>query len=185
MKSSRNSPSINSGSMADIAFLLLIFFLVTATISKDTGINRKLPKVCPPNETCDTQINERNILRIVLNSNDELLIEEKLVELNELKQITIDFIDNNGDGTCSYCNGMKSKNASDHPKKAVISMQIHPQSTYNAYVQVQNELTNSYLELRAHYITSVLKKKVNTINEAELKTVKTAYPFILSEADTQ
>ena len=178
-------PEVNAGSMADIAFLLLIFFLVTATISSDEGINRLLPKECPPGTVCDSEIQERNILRIVINNDDDIMIEDKIITISELKEITKNFLDNNGDGTCNYCNGQKSSNASDNPKKAVVSLQNGKQTTYKQFIAVQNELTKAYYELRNTYSMNALRKPSDKLSKEELKQVKEAYPFILSEAETK
>ena len=75
MRHSKLVPEVNAGSMADIAFLLLIFFLVTATISSDEGINRMLPEECPPGMDCSSIKPERNILRIDINNNDDIMVE--------------------------------------------------------------------------------------------------------------
>ena len=96
-------PEVNAGSMADIAFLLLIFFLVTTTIGVDQGINRLLPRY-EPNPVVPN-INERNILTVLVNKDNQLLVNEKLVDIKDLRQTAIDFIENNGNGTCSYCLG--------------------------------------------------------------------------------
>lgn len=123
MKSFRRHPAtVNAGSMADIAFLLLIFFLVTTTISADKGILRQLPSDCPNIEDCIKDINERNILRINLNSNQEIFIEDKVVKLEDVEQIVKAFVDNNGALDCDYCYGEKLTTSSDHPKEAVISL---------------------------------------------------------------
>ncbi len=186
MRTSRhNSPQVNAGSMADIAFLLLIFFLVTTTISMDKGINRKLPKPCPPNTECSEPINERNILRIVLNSKDEIFIEDELVTLPELKDIAKSFLDNNGDDSCTYCNGKGLSFLSDNPKKAVISLQNDKLTSYNFYISVQDELTKAYYELREVYTKDVLGKTAITATDEDIAAVKKAYPFILSEAVTK
>ena len=89
-------PEVNAGSMADIAFLLLIFFLVTTTIGVDQGINRLLPRYeenppVPP-------INERNILRVLVNKDNQLLVNDKPTEIEQLRQVAIDFLENNGEG---------------------------------------------------------------------------------------
>ncbi|GAA3655866.1 ExbD/TolR family protein [Flavivirga jejuensis] len=185
MRHSKLIPEVNAGSMADIAFLLLIFFLVTATISSDEGINRLLPKDCPPEVNCTTPINERNILRIVINNNDDIMIENDVIPLAELKEIAKSFLDNNGDGSCNYCNGTKSSNASDNPKAAVVSLQNSKQTSYKQFIAVQNELTKSYYELRNTYSLNVLKKPSDKLSKEELKQVKDAYPFILPEAETK
>ena len=102
----RSSPQVNAGSMADIAFLLLIFFLVTTTIETDSGINRKLP---PMDELIDPPIiKERNIFTVVVNKYNQLLVEEKPMEINEIRQAAIEFLDNGagvGEEECSYCKG--------------------------------------------------------------------------------
>jgi biopolymer transport protein ExbD len=113
-------PEINAGSMADIVFLLLIFFLVTATISSDEGINRLLPRDCPRGMDCDSNFKERNILRILVNDNNAIMIEDEMVPLENLKDITKAFLDNNGDSSCAYCNGFKITTLSENPKKAVV-----------------------------------------------------------------
>lgn len=185
MRLSKQHPEVNAGSMADIAFLLLIFFLVTATISSDEGINRKLPAECPPGTICENTIPERNLFRISINNKDEIMVEDEIIDLDELKDLAKLFIDNNGDSSCFYCKGTKNPNSSDNPSEAVVSLLTHPQSTYNRFVQVQDQLTAAYYELRNTYCASVLNKPANDLNAEELKQVKEAYPFIISEAETK
>ena len=77
----RSAPEVNAGSMADIAFLLLIFFLVTTTIETDSGLNRKLP---PMEDVVDPPvIKQKNIFTVVVNKNNDLLVEEKPMEISE------------------------------------------------------------------------------------------------------
>ncbi|MCA0153097.1 ExbD/TolR family protein [Winogradskyella vincentii] len=123
MKTSRRqSATVNAGSMADIAFLLLIFFLVTTTISADKGILRQLSAECPPGTNCKADIAERNLLRININAENEIMVKNEIVPIEKLKQFVIEFVDNNGSDSCGYCNGNKNEQSSDHPKKAVISL---------------------------------------------------------------
>ncbi|WP_298238229.1 biopolymer transporter ExbD [uncultured Algibacter sp.] len=185
MRRSNFIPEVNAGSMADIAFLLLIFFLVTAVIPKDKGINRRLSKLCPPGQICETNINERNILRIVINNNDEIMVNGNVTTVDKLKNITKDFLDNNGDGSCNYCQGQNLKIASDNPKEAVISLQNDKQTSYNQFIKVQDELTKAYYELRTRYSKSIFKKSITDLSKEEMQILKDAYPFILSEAETK
>ena len=107
----RATPEVNAGSMADIAFLLLIFFLVTTTIDKDKGIARQLPpkqdeNIEPP------LLKEKNTFIVNVNQNDQLLVEEELMELKNLKDAAIAFLDNGGAPSgspeyCSYCKGAR------------------------------------------------------------------------------
>ena len=119
----RKSPEVNAGSMADIAFLLLIFFLVTTTIETDSGINRKLP---PMEELIDPPIiKERNIFTVVVNKNNDILVEEKPMQLRDVRQAAVDFLDNGGgigEEACDYCKGSKDPSSSDNPDKAIISL---------------------------------------------------------------
>jgi|TARA_R100000479_G_scaffold33554_1_gene13794 biopolymer transport protein ExbD len=185
MRHSNKVPEVNAGSMADISFLLLIFFLVSTTIPNDKGIVRKIPEPCPPGQKCDTEINERNLLSININKEGELFVNEGVTPYKDLKEIIKDFIDNNGDATCDYCNGNKVAAASDNPKKASISINTHPKTPYKAFITVQNELTAAYLELRKRYTETVLQKDADNLTEEEIKQVQQAYPFRISEADIQ
>jgi biopolymer transport protein ExbD len=184
MKNKRTAPEVNAGSMADIAFLLLIFFLVTTTIASDKGFKRKLPKLCPPGTVCSAEINERNILRITLNSKQEIMMNNDLVAIDEIKEKVKLFVDNNGDNSCDYCNGLGISSSSDNPTKAVISLKSDPQSMYNLFIKVQDELTKAYFDLRASYAKNVLGKDIEALTKEELKQIKDAYPFIVSEAET-
>ncbi|WP_339702349.1 biopolymer transporter ExbD [uncultured Marixanthomonas sp.] len=183
MRHSNKVPEVNAGSMADIAFLLLIFFLVSTTIPNDKGIVRKIPEPCPPGQKCDTEINERNLLSININKAGELFVNETITSYKDLKTVLTNFIDNNGDATCTYCNGDKIASASDNPKKASISIKTHPKTPYKAFITVQNELTAAYLELREAYAETILKKEEGELTEEEIKQVQQAYPFRISEAD--
>lgn len=142
----RSAPEVNAGSMADIAFLLLIFFLVTTTIPKDSGITRKLPPIEENDE--DVIIKEKNIFTVLLNGKDQLLVEDELMEIKDLRKAAVKFLDNGGDGTCSYCKGAKDPKSSDNPDKAIISLANDRQTSYAAYITVQNELVAAYNQLR-------------------------------------
>ncbi len=182
MRNHRLIPQVNAGSMADIAFLLLIFFLVTATISSDAGINRSLPPDCPALD-CNSVIKKHNILNILINNEDQIMIKDDIIAIDDLKAIVKGFIDNNGDGSCNYCHGMKATDASDNPMKAVVSLQNGKLTSYKQFITVQDELSKAYYELRSTYSLNVLKKPSDKLTKEALKQVKNAYPFILSEAE--
>jgi biopolymer transport protein ExbD len=145
----RKAPEVNAGSMADIAFLLLIFFLVTTTIETDSGLNRKLP---PMEDVVDPPIiKERNIFTVVVNKFNDLLVEEEPMELSELREAAIAFLDNGGgkgEEGCSYCEGARDPDSSDNPEKAVISLKNDRETDYKVYITVQNELVAAYNTLR-------------------------------------
>lgn len=199
----RAAPEVNAGSMADIAFLLLIFFLVTTTIETDSGINRKLP---PTDEIVDPPIiKERNIFTVVVNKNNQFLVEEKPMEIADIRQAAIDFLDNGGgagDEACDYCKGAKDPNSSDNPEKAIISLKNNRETSYKVYISVQNELVAAYNDLRDREFTrlnpligmsfveankrysdprttATEKKKL----KPKLDEVKAMYPQKLSEAE--
>ena len=134
--------------MADIAFLLLIFFLVTTTIESNSGITVKLPPKQPENATPPPPVKEKNVLVVVVNKNNQLLINNEIKELKDVKQTALDFLDNNGDGSCTYCKGKRNPLSSDNPDKAVITLRNDRETSYKTYVAVQNELIKAYNELR-------------------------------------
>jgi hypothetical protein len=145
----RSAPEVNAGSMADIAFLLLIFFLVTTTIETDSGLNRKLP---PMEDQVDPPIiREKNIFTVVVNKNDQLLVEEELTEIKDLRSLAVSFLDNGGgvgDESCDYCQGERDESSSDNPDKAIISLKNNRETSYKVYIAIQNELVAAYNELR-------------------------------------
>ncbi|RLD30714.1 MAG: biopolymer transporter ExbD [Bacteroidetes bacterium] len=147
----RSTPEVNAGSMADIAFLLLIFFLVTTTIEKDKGIARQLP---PIEDIIDPPIiKQKNLFIVNVNRNDQLLVEEKLMDVKDLRQAAINFLDNGGAPAsspeyCNFCQGKRSPSSSDNPEKAVISVQNDRLTSYRMYIIVQNELVAAYNYLR-------------------------------------
>jgi biopolymer transport protein ExbD len=147
----RSAPEVNAGSMADIAFLLLIFFLVTTTIEVDSGIASKLPPPLPE-DTPPPPIREKNIFQVVVNSENRLLVEDADMNIGKLTEAAVKFLDNGG-GTdprnaCSYCRGDKDPESSDNPKKAIISLVNDRQTSYKMYLAVTNELVRAYAILR-------------------------------------
>ena len=145
----RSSPEVNAGSMADIAFLLLIFFLVTTTIETDSGISRKLPPMEEIEE--DVVIKQRNIFTVLLNGKDQILVEDELMELEDVRAAAIEFLDNGGgigEDSCDYCKGNRDPKSSDNPDKAIISLKNERETSYAAYISIQNELVAAYTHLR-------------------------------------
>ena len=144
----RSIPEVNAGSMADIAFLLLIFFLVTTTIESNSGITVKLPPKQPADAPPPPLVKERNLLVVIVNKNNQLLINNQIKELKDVKTTALEFLDNNGDGTCAYCKGKRDPLSSDNPDKAVILLRNDRETSYKTYIAVQNELIKAYNELR-------------------------------------
>lgn len=185
MRTLRNSPAVNAGSMADIAFLLLIFFLVTTTLAKDKGIARKLPGKCPPGTDCIINALDRNILRLYLNETGELLVNDELTRIEDLKITLVDFIDNNGDGSCHYCSGDQLEESSVNPSKALISLTTDRLTPYAQFIALQDEISKAYFELRELYALRIFEKTPSELTDSELQKVKEAYPFLFSEADIE
>lgn len=185
-RNKRAIPEINAGSMADIAFLLLIFYLVTTTMDTDKGINRKLPPIDELTEE-PPPIKERNIFTVLVNSNDQLLVEDEYLEISELRAKAMEFIDNNGDGSCTYCKGYGISTSSDNPVKAVISLQNDRGTSYGMYVKVQNELVAAYEDLREIYAENEYGRSYRSMDPKEdeeiIKEVKNAYQQKISEAE--
>lgn len=201
----RDISEINAGSMADIAFLLLIFFLVTTTMDIDAGISRKLPPKVDPNAP-KPNIKEKNVFIVNVNPRGEILVEgNQYMKVNEIKDAAIKFLDNGGglgkieDGKpgkpCTWCKGLKDPASSDHPNKAVISLQSSRKTKHGIYIEVQNELVRAYNELReresqrlynSSFVDLIERAKKNPKSESlklKVKTVKDLYPMILSEAE--
>ncbi|WP_372919998.1 ExbD/TolR family protein [Salegentibacter sp.] len=146
----RSAPEVNAGSMADIAFLLLIFFLVTTTIETDSGISRKLPP-WQPEEQEPPVIKQRNIFMVLVNRNNELLVEDEAMEIEDLREAAFEFLDNGGgtgDEACDFCQGPGDPNLSVNPQKAIISLVNNRGTEYGTYIAVQNELVAAYNQLR-------------------------------------
>ncbi len=196
------APEVSAGSMADIAFLLLIFFLVTTTIETDAGLDRMLPPIEPPDT--DVIIKERNIFQVLINKNGQLLADDNQIELKDLRAKAIEFLDNNGDGSCNYCQGKKDPESSDNPTKAIISLKNDRETKYSTYITVQNELVGAYNELRnrealKRYKRTFVELEADFLNpetkeslgeteyeelKAKVKKIQELYPQKLSEAET-
>lgn len=185
----RDTPEINAGSMADIAFLLLIFFLVTTTMDIDTGISRKLPEKQDPNIKPPI-LKEKNVFEVLVNRRNEILVEgETYMQIADLREATMKFIDNGG-GTdengqeCTWCGGKRDPESSDHPKKAIISLQSDRGTSYGTYIAVQNELVAAYNDLRNTYSNKNFGTDFDDLTEEQQKVIKKdIYPQIISEAE--
>ena len=189
----RGISEINAGSMADIAFLLLIFFLVTTTMDTDTGLIRKLPPVLdivePP-----PPIKERNIFEILVNANDQLLVEGEYIQVTELRAKAKEFIKSDPSNP-----NMPEFKETDIPglgimavSKQIISLQNDNGTSYEMYIKVQNELVAAYNELRndfaqqkfqKSYVELVQQSGSSDAAKEKMKAVKKFYPQRISEAE--
>ena len=139
-KKKRANPEINSSSMADIAFLLLIFFLVTTTIANDKGILMQLPPKPDDIEDIEIKIKEHNLFKVYVNSADRLLVEgEPVSNVTEIRGMAKEHILNNG----------KNPEMSDNPKDAIVSFKTDRGTSYEMYILVLNELNAAYNEIYA------------------------------------
>lgn len=184
----RKVPDINSSSTADIAFLLLIFFLITTSMDTDRGLARRLP---PPPENDKEQKNEdkvkqRNVLQIYLNMYDQLMVNGEIMNVQQLRAKTKEFVAN------KYNDESLPEKTSKEvdffgptmvTEKHVVSLQNDRSSSYQAYIDVQNELVAAYNELRDELSQEKWGKNYSELNEDQQKAVREIYPQKISEAE--
>ncbi|MCP4522338.1 MAG: biopolymer transporter ExbD [Cytophagales bacterium] len=176
-KKEREATEINAGSMADIAFLLLIFFLVTTTIVSDSALPFTLPEKTdqPP---VDVKINDKNIFKVIVNSSDKLLVEDDIMELAQIREEAIKFLENKG----------RDKDLSDSPKDAIVSYRADRGTSYEMFINVLDELKAAYHVVRAKELGISLDAylaldKEDKADKKLLDKAKEAYPMQLSIAE--
>ena len=190
----RKVQEINAGSMADIAFLLLIFFLVATTMNMDTGLARMLPPLPPENQkTEDIKVKQRNILLVLVNGAGQIMAgtqgHQELIDLRELKDKTKEFILNPYD-----LDELPEKEDTEielpdggkwvYPvSMGVVSLQTTRDTNYQAYIMVQNELTRAFNEVRDDVAMRKFGAKFADLNDEQRSAVVKAVPNKISEAE--
>lgn len=186
-KQKREVPELNSSSTADIAFLLLVFFLMTTSMAVNKGLARRLPPPVPAEQkTEDLKVKERNVFVVLINSEDQLLVRGEYTELADLKEKAKEFIKNAGDDP-----NMPEKEPMDVEyfgtvmvtKNHVISLQNDRGTSYSAYINVQNELVAAYTELRNELSKAKFAKNFDELDSEQQKAIQKIYPQKISEAE--
>lgn len=174
-KSSRTrmTNEVNAGSMADIAFLLLIFFLVTTTIAEDKGIRVKLPP-WSEEEPDITQLKKRNVYSVLVNAQNQLLVRGEPMSITNLRRNAKEFISN----------PLQREDLAEKPTRAIISLKNDRGTNYKTYLEVYNELKGAYDELW----DELCMRKYNIhysedLDQAKKKVIKAEIPMVLSEAE--
>lgn len=188
----RQANEINAGSMADIAFLLLIFFLVTTTMDIDSGISRKLPPL--PIDDEEILVRERNIFKVLINKSNRLFINDKPGDISQLKKETAEFL-HSGNIKDSFSPITRPEKREKKIKllggtifisKGVISLKNDRRTSYEMYIAVQNELTAGINQLRDELSNKHFGMSFSQLNEKEkIKTIQSAVPMSISEAEPE
>ena len=187
MGKKRKTSEINSSSMADIAFLLLIFFLVTTSMGSTTGLTRRLPPPLPPDvDIPPVDINKRNLFIVKVNSMNQLLVQGNEITIKELREKAKEFIKNDANDLT-----LPERSKVNIPllgeieitKEHVISLQNDVDTQYQAYIDVQNELVAAYSELRNELSKSKFGKEYSELDDQHQKAIQAAYPQKISEAE--
>lgn len=174
-KRKRTDPEIPGSSLADIAFLLLIFFLVTTTINVDTGIGLTLPPI--PDESIEPPpIKERNLLKILVNAQGLVLLDDQPSSITEVKEKVKDFIKN----------PTANPELSESPDKAIVSIKTDRQTPYNVYINMLDEVIGAYNELRDEASQSEFGVPFSSLDESSTqyeRIAKDLYPKKISIAE--
>lgn len=171
-KSTRSAPEVNAGSMADIAFLLLIFFLVTTTIDVDKGVLVRLPPWSdePPE---DLKLKKRNVYSVLVNAQDQLLVRGEPQQVTTLKDNAKEFI----------LNPNQRSDMSEAPNKAIISLKNDRSTSYKTYIEVYNELKAAYNELWEEDAQRKYGKGYNYLDRDKKSEIRSRIPLVISEAE--
>lgn len=172
--------------MADIAFLLLIFFLVTTTMNVDTGLPRMLPQM-PKDEKDEKieEVNERNVFLVRINQSDKLLVAGQPLDITQLKDKAKEFLANpQDDPTLSEKTVKNIQLIGNYPvSEGIISLQNSRSTTYSMYLRVQNELVAAYNDLRNQLAKQKFGSLFESLTEEQQKAIQKAIPQRISEAE--
>ena len=197
---------MNASSQADIAFLLLIFFLVTTSMNVDQGLYRQLPPPVQDENQNHDKVNERNIFIVLINKDNQLAIEGELADINSLTERTIEFITNPKDKADLAEKVMASKKLEDATRenkaedaknlkklietcgdvgitKGVVSLQNDRGTNYETYIAVQNAIVAAYNITRDKFSQEQFGKVYDELSTDEQKLVKLVIPLNISEAE--
>ncbi|MCX2743708.1 biopolymer transporter ExbD [Mangrovivirga sp. M17] len=179
MARNRQQQEVNAGSMADIAFLLLIFFLVTTQINSDKGLQIKLPPKADEQDKTQIDIPDRNLFKILINSNDQLLVEDEILnDPNLLKGLVYEFINNNGENS----------ELSDSPLEGVVSIKTDRGTSYDLFIKVLDQVQGAYYKSRGSLFglsaTEYLNlDPKNPKQKAKIDKAKESFPMRISIAE--
>ena len=182
----RKTPGLNTQSTADIAFLLLCYFLMTSTMDQQSGLQRRLPPMPDQNQkTEDTKVNKRNIIIVKINSSDRLFAGDQLLDVSQLTDKIKEFITNpNNDPNLPEREMKNIEGYGEYPvSKGVISLQNDRGTSYRAYIAVQNELVKAINEVRDDFCKQNYGKAYTFLTEDQQKIVREAIPQNISEAE--
>ena len=185
----KSMPGINSSSTADIAFMLLIFFLTTTSMDTDKGLARRLPQPPDPNvkQQDNIKVKERNVLQVRINKDNQLMVGSEYMEISQLRAKAKEFIANPNDDA-----NLPEKHVKNIPllggdcmvtENHVISVTNDVGTSYQAYIDVQNELVAAYNELRNELAKAKFGKEYVACDEDEQKAVREFHPQKISEAE--
>lgn len=182
----KNVEGVNASSSADIAFLLLIFWLTTTTMNSDKGLQRRLPPMPDENQQQeDFKVNRRNIIQVKINAADRVIAGGQIMEISEIKDKIVEFVTNP-----LNLENLPEKEMKDIEgfgqyavSKGVVSLQNDRGTSYNSYLQVQNELVKAFNEIRDDFAVKNYGKKYNALDEDKQKIVREAIPQNISEAE--
>lgn len=173
-KKKRDAAEIPSASLADIAFLLLIFFLVTTTIDVDTGIGLVLPPK-PDENIKPPPVKERNLLKILVNAQGLVLVNDSPSGVAEVKQKVVDFVDN--------INRTQDENLSEDPNKAVVSLKTDRATPYSLYIAMLDEVRGAYIELWDALSMRQYGVRYAALDNDQKASIRQVYPQNISEAE--
>lgn len=181
----RNIQEINAGSMADIAFLLLIFYLVSTTMNVDSGLQRMLPQMADEKNQEANKTKKRNTMLVFLSANDDMMVQNRRMSVGELKDFTKEFILNpNNSEEMPEKEIVNIDLIGEYPiAKGIISLQNDRSTSYDMYIQVQNELVRAYNEVRDELASQKFNKKLADLTKEENLAITKAIPQRISEAE--
>lgn len=181
----RKMPEVPAASLADIAFMLLIFFLVTTTMDVDSGLERRLPQWVEQQPEDDQRIKERNVFVVLVNRNNDLLVDNEYADLDDLRERAKEFMANPYNDE-----NLPEKEPKQIPffgevmvSKGVISLRNDLDTRYGTYIAVQNELVAAINELRDEISKQQFGKSYTELEKEQQDAVKEYYPSRISEAE--
>ena len=181
----RQTEEVNAGSMADIAFLLLIFFLVTTTMDADMGLGTVLPPYQEEPDTKNPPKNDRNVFEILVNANNQLMVEKQAMDITKLTEATKAFILNPHNDPNLSAKELKHIDffGDTDVSKGIISLQTASDTEYQVYLMVQNEIVRAFIELRNDLAKNKFGKKFDKLDKPEKDAIRKALPKLISEAE--